>query len=244
MVLSEGKGSKRVLLVHAHPEPQSFTSSMFHAAQEELLATGAEVRTSDLYAKGFNPVASASDFSRRSNSDYLTYALEQRVNHERGFLATDIAEEVENVLWADLVVFSFPIFWFSMPAMMKGWIDRVFLSGVFYGGKRFYDRGGMKGKRAWVTATLGGKPHMFGKDAIHGEIEGMLSHILRGSLAYVGFEVLEPFFGYHVPYISESERVALLEQFRKEVAMWHTRSVLTFPSLDAFDDRLYPLVRA
>lgn len=234
--------SHRVFIVHAHPEPQSFTSSMSRVAGEVLLAAGAQVRTSDLYAKGFNPVASAEDFGLRAKSDYLVYAMEQRANFDGDTLAADIAEEVENVLWADLVILNFPIFWFSMPAILKGWVDRVFLSGTFYGGTRFYDRGEMKGKRAWVTATLGGRPHMFGKEAVHGEIEGMLSHLLRGSLAYVGFDVLDPFLGYHIPYLSDRERAEILTQFREDVGNWQTRRVLEFPSLDAFDERLYPLV--
>jgi NAD(P)H dehydrogenase (quinone) len=241
MTLTGGQTPQRVLLVHAHPEPQSFTAAMFRAAQEELLASGAQIRTSDLYAKGFNAVASAADFGAREAADYLVYAKEQRLNRERGTLAPDIAEEVDNVLWADLVILNFPIFWFSTPAILKGWIDRVFLSGIFYGGKRFYDRGGLAGKRAWVTATLGGRPHMFGEHAIHGEIERMLSHLLRGTLAYVGFEVLEPFFGYHIPYLSEAERAAILTRFRQEVATCSTRKAMRFPSLDQFDERLYPL---
>ncbi|WP_431823759.1 NAD(P)H-dependent oxidoreductase [Burkholderia sp. F1] len=240
MSVPENGERRRVLVVHAHPEPRSFTSSMFCAAQEVLTHAGDEVRTSDLYAKSFNPVAGPSDFGTRDDPDYLVYAKEQRAGRSNGTLSADIEEEVDNVLWADLVILNFPIFWFSVPAILKGWIDRVFLSGTFYGGMRFYDRGGLKGKRVWVTATLGGRPHMFGKDAVHGEIEAMLSHLLRGSLAYVGFDVLEPFFGYHIPYITDDERKAILTRFRHEVANWRTRRTLSFPSLDDFDARLYP----
>ncbi len=50
---------------------------------------------------------------------------------------------------------------------MKGWIDRVFLSGTFFGGKRIYDRAEMASKMALVTATLGGRDHMFGANAVH-----------------------------------------------------------------------------
>ncbi|WP_175856258.1 NAD(P)H-dependent oxidoreductase [Burkholderia anthina] len=231
---------RRVLLVHAHPEPQSFTSSMFRAARDVLLQAGDEVRTSDLYALDFNPVASASDFRARDDPDYLVYAKEQRAARERGTLAADIDEEVDKVLWADLVILNFPIFWFSTPAILKGWIDRVFLSGPFYGGMRFYDRGGLKGKRAWVTATLGGRPHMFGKDAVHGDLDAMLAHLLRGTLGYVGFDVLEPFFGYHIPYLDDAARAAIFDAFRHQVANWRTRPTLSFPSLDDFDERLYP----
>lgn len=232
---------KRVLIVHAHPEPQSFSSSLKAEAVREFEAAGCEVRVSDLYAKQFNPVASIGDFLARSRTDYLVYALEQRNAYQNGSLAPDIAEEVANVMWADLVILNFPIFWFSVPAIMKGWIDRVLLSGPFYGGLRFYDRGGMAGKTAWVTHTLGGRPHMFGPHSIHAELETMLTHLLRGTLGYVGFRVLKPFSGFHVPYISPEERNGVMEAFRQAIRHLQSREVLTFPSLDQFDKQLYPL---
>jgi len=232
---------KRVLIVHAHPEPNSFTAAMKDAAVQGFEALGYEVRVSDLYAQKFNPVASGDDFQVRANPEYLVYAKEQRASYPDGTLSQDIAVEVENVLWADLVVLNFPIFWFSVPAILKGWIDRVFLSGPFFGGFRFYDKGGMLGKTAWVTATLGGRPHMFGERAVHGELEGMLSHLLRGTLGYVGFRVLQPFFGFHVPYISAHERATMLAEFKHAVSDVEQRAALAMPSLDHFDERLRPL---
>jgi NAD(P)H dehydrogenase (quinone) len=232
---------KRVLIVHAHPEPQSFSSSLKAEAVREFEAAGCEVRVSDLYAKRFNPVASPDDFAVRARADYLVYALEQRSAYQSSSLAPDIAEEVANVIWADLVILNFPIFWFSVPAIMKGWIDRVLLSGPFYGGLRFYDRGGMVGKTAWVTHTLGGRPHMFGPRAIHGELETMLTHLLRGTLGYVGFRVLKPFAGFHIPYISPEERDGVMESFRQAIRHIQSREALEFPSLDQFDGQLYPI---
>jgi NAD(P)H dehydrogenase (quinone) len=232
---------KKVLIVHAHPEPQSFSAAMKMAAADEFRAQGHEVRVSDLYEKGFNPVASPADFLARANPDYLTYALEQRNGFSGNTLAADIAEEVANVLWADLLVLNFPIYWFSVPAIMKGWIDRVFLSGPFYGGLRFYDKGGLRGKAAWVTATLGGQPHMFAEDGVHGPLEEMLRPLLRGTLGYVGFDVLEPFIGYHIPYITQEQREAVMTAFRNDVRCVSSRERLRFPSLDNFDAGLHPL---
>lgn len=105
-------------------------------------------------------------------------------------MATDIQAEIDKVNRADLVILNFPLYWTSVPAILKGWIDRVFVSGLFYGGKRFYNHGGMAGKKAMLCLTLGGRTHMFGENSIHGPIEHYLSPIQRGSLAYTGFEVL------------------------------------------------------
>lgn len=231
----------KVLIVHAHPEPQSFTAALRDQATATLQAQGHEVQVSDLYAMHWNPVASASDFTSRENPDYLVYALEQRLGVKSQSIALDIRQELDKLLWADLLILNFPIFWFSAPAMLKGWIDRVLVSGVCYGGKRFYDQGGLAGKKALVTVTLGGREHMFGEGAIHGPLEDMLRPILRGTLAYVGFEVLEPFVAWHVPYISAEARQAFLHSYQQRLEGLADDQPLVFPKLAQFDEALYPL---
>jgi NAD(P)H dehydrogenase (quinone) len=229
-----------VLIVHAHPEPQSFTASMLKTAVAELTAAGHQVEVSDLYAMDFNPVAAADDFGSRKNPEYLVYALEQRFNYEAGTLAADIAGEVEKLKRADLVIFNFPVYWFSVPAMMKGWIDRVLISGLCYGGLRFYDQGGLKGKKAALSFTLGGRPHMFGEGAIHGELELMLRPLLRGTLAYTGMDVLPYFAGYHIPYLKPEARDEIMQQYRDWLAALPTATPLEFVKMGDFDEKLYP----
>ena len=233
----------KVFIVHAHPEPQSFTSALKNLAVENFKRDGHEVKVSDLYEMNWNPVASAADFGGRKDSDYLVYALEQRHGYETHTIASDIRDEVEKLMWCDLLILNFPIFWFSTPAILKGWIDRVLISGLCYGGKRFYDRGGMRGKKAMVTITLGGRPHMFGQNAIHGELGDMLRHLLRGTLAYAGFDVLPPFVGYHVPYIGHDERSRILDDYAARLSQIDSIKPLHFVSMNDFDDRLYPIAK-
>jgi len=229
-----------ILIVHAHPEPASFTAALRDTAHETPVSQGHEVVVSDLYAMNWNPVASGADFGSRKNSDYLVYALEQRHGWDTGSVAPDIRGELEKLLAADLLILSFPIFWFSVPAILKGWIDRVLVSGVCYGGKRFYDRGGLQGKKVLVVCTLGGREHMFGPEAVHGEIEALLSPILRGTLAYIGMDVLRPFLGYHIPYLTAVERAAILGQYQARLASLMDESPMPMPTLDAFDERMRP----
>lgn len=231
----------KVLIVHAHPEPRSFTAALRDQAVHTLQAQEHEVQVSDLYAMGWNPVASAADFGARENPDYLVYALEQRLGVKSRSIAADIQGELEKLLWADMLILNFPVFWFSAPAMLKGWIDRVLVSGVCYGGKRFYDQGGLAGKKALVTVTLGGREHMFGEGAIHGPLEDMLRPILRGTLAYVGFEVLAPFVAWHVPYISDEARGAFLVKYQQRLHGLADEQPLVFPLMAQFDEALYPL---
>lgn len=232
----------KVLIVHAHPEPQSFTTSMLTRAVETLSGQGHEVSVSDLYAMNWNPVASAADFGARKNANYLTYALEQRENVAAGAIAPDIAAELDKLLACDLLIFSFPMFWCSVPAIMKGWIDRVFVSGRVYGGLRFYDRGGMRGKRALLAYTCGGRDFMFEEPGVHGAMDLMLRHMLRGTLAYAGFDVLPSFVGYHVPYIEQRERTALLERYSDYLTKLEQMEPLAFPSLDDFDGQMRPRI--
>jgi NAD(P)H dehydrogenase (quinone) len=233
---------RRALLVHAHSEPDSFVTAMRDLARRELREAGWSVAESDLYAMGFNPILSPADFGARKNPEHLVYALEQRHGFETGTLATDISSEIEKVMAADLLVFTFPVFWFSVPAILKGWIDRVFISGPFYGGRRIYGSGGLAGKRALCAFSLGSRAHMFGSGSLHGDLEfGMLRHFLQGALGYVGLDVLEPFTAYHVPYVDEAARRDLLDRFRAHVAGLDTLPVLPMPKLEQFDATFAPL---
>ncbi|MGP1256054.1 MAG: NAD(P)H-dependent oxidoreductase [Kiloniellales bacterium] len=226
----------RVHLVHAHPEPGSFVTAMHDVIKEELEQRGDNVTVSDLYGQGFNPVLSAQDFGSRQRADHLNYALEQRKGYETGTLSADIAHEVEMVLAADMLAFTFPVFWFSVPAILKGWIERVFLSGPFYSGKRIYGQGGLGGKRALAALSLGGRRHMFGADGIHGDLEtGLLRHFFQGTLGYVGLRVHQPFVAYHTPYLDDEQRRTLLDDLRGYLRSLDEQPSFTMPDLNHFD---------
>jgi NAD(P)H dehydrogenase (quinone) len=236
---------RRVHIVHAHPEPHSFCTAMAHDARSRLTSRGDDVSFSDLYALDFDPVVRASDFTERARQDYLVYALEQRHALEHDTVAPDIRREVDALMASDVLMLVFPLYWFSVPALIKGWIDRCFLSGAMYGGKRIYGRGGMAGKRAAIGVTLGGREHMFGAQGIHGELaHGMLRHLLQGTLGYIGYEVLEPFFAWHVPYCSPAERAATLARWGDFVDGIDGQPVMTMPRLEDYDDVFRPLPQA
>lgn len=232
----------RAHIVHAHPEPKSFTAAMRDVAAGELRAMGYGVTISDLYAMKFNPVLSRDDFTQLRRPEHLAYTAEQRNAWYKGHLAPDIKAEADLTLAADLLVLTFPVYWFGMPAIMKGWIDRIFLSGPFYTGAAQYGAAGMKGKRALVAASLGGREHMFGPRGLHGELAtGMLRHLLWGSLGVVGYDVVEPYFAFHAPFVEPAERQAMLEKLRDHVRRVDSLPVLPMPDLTRFDDKFVPL---
>jgi len=82
---------------------------------------------------------------------------------------------------------------------------------------------------------------MFGERAIHGPLEDMLRPLLRGTLAYVGFDVLKPFVGWHIPYISAENRQAFLLSYHQRLENIETDLAIKYPRLSQFDDLLFPL---
>jgi putative NADPH-quinone reductase len=126
-----------VLVVFAHPEPRSFGRALLDRGVAELERAGHDVVVSDLYAMGFNPIASADDFAQRRFPDALHYDREQKYAVQHGGIADDIAAEVEKLVACELLILQFPLWWFSVPAILKGWIDRVFRNGVAYGSGSF-----------------------------------------------------------------------------------------------------------
>lgn len=225
-------------IVHAHPEPQSFTAAMRDAAAAALKAMGYQVTISDLYAMNFDPLISRDDFTHEVG-DPIAFTKEQRAGWSGRTLDPAILAEADKTLAADLLVLTFPVYWFSVPAMLKGWMDRVLLSGPFYSGRDMYDRGGMKGKKALALASLGGRAHMFGPDTLHGPLgDGMLRHVLQGTLGVCGYDVLEPFFAYHAPYVKPEARTEMLEQLKAHVGAVETLPTLPMPSLSDFDEKL------
>jgi len=203
----------KVLIVYAHSQPASFNAAMLETARATLTAQGHEVRVSDLYQMGFNPVASACDFKERRFPDHMQYDREQKYAVEHKTFSDDIAAEIEKVLWCDLLILQFPLWWYSVPAIMKGWFDRVFVNGLMYGQLGRFNHGGLKGKRAMVSTTTGCFPGMVDEGGVMGHLDAVLWHLQYGTLAYVGFDVLDPYVAWSTRYSEDGMRQQYLEEF-------------------------------
>jgi len=186
---------KQILLVLAHPEPQSLNAHLAQAARAELEAQGHRVVVSDLYALGWQPVVGAADFPDRLNPAQLDIIAESGHAFKQGSLTADVRAEQVKLLEADAVVFQFPLWWFGMPAIMKGWIERVYAYGLAYGyrdeGNRYrYGDGALCGKRAMLSVTLGGPEADYSSRGINGQLDELLFPITHGVLYYPGMNVL------------------------------------------------------
>ncbi len=185
-----------VLVVYAHPNPESFNHAILQTLTHKLRTQGHEVRVRDLYADPFDPVLSAEDLGAAAAGRPLP---------------EDVRREQEAVAWADVLVFVYPLWWFDRPAVLKGWFDRVFTNGFAF---RFDEQGIeglLKGKRAFVLVTAGGREQDF--EAI-GAREHLLHPTTEGTLRFCGIDDVIDLVFYGVPLASAEQRQAMLEQVK------------------------------
>lgn len=233
--MAEGQ---RALIVSAHPEPTSFQAALRAAAVEELGTQGFEVQVSDLYAMGFKAVVDRGDFVGAHDGGRLNVSLEQRHAWKAGTLSPDIESELRRLLAADLLLLMFPLWWFGLPAILKGWIDRVFVSGAVYGRTAAFDQGRLRGKRALVAVSTGAPAQAFGPDSLNGEMEQILMPLHRGVLGFTGMAVLPPFVAHHVPYAGPEGRAELLARWRGHLRALDQLAPLPMPRLADHPDAL------
>jgi len=203
----------KVFIVYWHPEPQSFNAAMFRTACETLAAAGNEVRISDLHEMRFDPVSSRKNFTTVKDPNYFKQQVEEIEATEVNGFAQEIESELTKIEWCDLMIWQFPLWWFGLPAMLKGWVDRVFVMWRTYGGGRFYQSGVFRGKRALLSLTTGGPEDAYRKGAFNGDMAGILRPIHRGMLQFVGFDVLAPHILYGPARLTEEQRKQLLATF-------------------------------
>lgn len=107
----------RALVIYCHPKEGSFASAVRDTVMARLAAAGAETRLRDLYAEGFQPVLTASEW---------TGYLDAPANRD------PVDDHVRDLEWCDTLIFVYPTWWYGLPAMLKGWLDRVLLPDVAF----------------------------------------------------------------------------------------------------------------
>ena len=219
------------LIVYAHEEPLSFNAALKNTAIQTLEGLGHTVVVSDLYRMGFKAVATEADFHQRKDRHVLKRQAEELHALELGTLAQDILDEQEKLKAADLLILQFPLWWFGLPAILKGWVDRVMAMGFAYGGGKWYDEGGLKGKRALLSVTTGGPAPIYGPRGINGDMDRILFPIQHGILFFCGFEVLPPFIAYGPARASDEARAGVLEAWASHLRTLDAHAPLPFHPL-------------
>ncbi|KAM4609447.1 NAD(P)H dehydrogenase [quinone] 1-like [Polymixia lowei] len=228
---------KKVLIVYAHQSSGSFNAAAKDSAVEVLTAQGCTVEVSDLYTMKFKATATAEDITGDvKNTENFQYAEETKLAMEEGRLAADIKEEHRKLTGADLVVFQFPMYWFTVPAIMKGWIDRVLTLGYAYTQDKRYTQGMFKDTKAILSFTTGSHESMFSADGINGDINVTLWPLQNGILHYCGFQVLAPQIFWAPSQVPCEARGVMLEAWRTRLQGLLGEAPLCFTPSDCFDE--------
>ncbi len=207
--------SKKILIVSAHPEQASFCMSLKNTAIEYFLDNNCEVKESDLYAQNFNPVGDKSDFKQLANTVFFKYQTEQLNAFQHDLFEDELKLEMDKLQWCDILIFNFPLWWFGLPAILKGWVDRVFAMGFVYGGGRgVYDSGVFNQKTAFVIMTTGGPEQTYAEGGGNGNIDTILFPIHHGMFYFTGMTVLAPFISWGPARMIDKERLNELERLK------------------------------
>ncbi|MFJ4376380.1 NAD(P)H-dependent oxidoreductase [Pseudomonas japonica] len=236
-----------VLIVLAHPEPFSFNAALKNTAVETLRQAGHSVEVSDLYAMGWQAALSADDFrGERADASYLDLSREQEHAFASGSFAAQVQAEQDKLSKADLLILQFPLWWFSMPGILKGWVDRVFARGFAYSTGRKYASGHFHGKKALLCITTGTASTLYEPNGIDGDLHHILWPIHNGMLAYTGFTVLPPYAAWMPARVSEQERMGYLKGYASHLGRLDSLEALYFHPWEDYDDsqRLKPGVVA
>jgi NAD(P)H dehydrogenase (quinone) len=226
----------KVLLVFAHPESRSLTGALRDVAIAELERQGHEVEVSDLYAMQWKSAVDHADFPTLPPESRLKPAAASKEAFAADALTPDVKAEIEKLLRADVLILQFPFWWFSMPAILKGWVDRVFAYGFAYGvgehsDKRWGDRygeGRLAGKRAMLIVTAGGWEQHYAARGINGPIDDLLFPINHGILFYPGYDVLPPFVVYQTDRLDEAGFAPLAERLSERMRSLATTRPLPY----------------
>lgn len=182
-----------VLAVYAHPNPASFCHALLERVTKELRGEGHKVRIKDLYAEGFDPVFSAEELAA--------------VNARQ--VPAVIAREQDDLRWADALVIIYPLWWYSQPAILKGWIDKVFTHGFAFG----YGPEGLKGllpvDKVLVIVTVGTSEAEYrAMDAC----ELIIRPLTEGVFGFCGVKDVRQKIFYRVTGVTHEARMDMLEE--------------------------------
>ena len=181
------------LVIFAHPYEKSFGKAMLETIETQILKKGSEVRIRDLYKLGFDPVLKASDLLNLQSRNY----------------AADIVEEQEHIEWADIISFVYPVWWTGLPAILKGYVDRVFANGFAFKSGDNGPEGLLQGKKTLLFCSTGFPYDVYEQMGMHRSMRQTSDEAIFN---FCGIDVIQHVFFGAVPTATAQERETYLEQ--------------------------------
>ena len=185
------------LIVYGHFNPSSFNRALLDILTGTLSASN-NVNVRDLYGIHFNPVLTGADIE----------AL------EKGTPPADIKAEQDLIRWADAMIFVYPVWWSGMPAILKGYIDRVFSFGFAYTVDEAGPRGLLANKKVYIVNTTGADEET---NTEYGVFQSMHNLTDVGIFQFCGMEMAGHNYFTAVPYVTDDERQVMLSKFRSAI---------------------------
>lgn len=184
----------KALIVFAHPKKESFTHSLVQRLSDSLIEKGYEVNLRDLYAMNFQPVLAGED---------AVHIKEGRFVRDNEDFPEDVRQEQQFIEESDLLIYVFPIWWNGMPAIMKGYVDRVFQHGFAYSFESDEPKKRFSKKRVLFFSPTGQPQNEDSSDTpLNRAIKTVTSEWMFGSN---GAEIIDHVFYGKVPYLSRDE---------------------------------------
>ncbi len=183
----------KVLIVFTHPSKSSFNHALLENIISGLKQAGHEIRIKDLYKENFNPILTGDDLTMLHTNN----------------IPEKIDKEQQQLLWADSLIFIYPLWWFDRPAMLKGWFDVVLTNGLAFEYSSEGVKGLLKHKKALVIITAGGsKQYFIDNDALQ------LIHrpVTDGTLSFCGIKDVSHQIYYDISNLSDTERQDILNE--------------------------------
>lgn len=225
-----------ILLVYAHPMSSSFNGALKEDLAATVNKTEHGLRISDLYQQKFKAVADWNDFN---NADQLPnqYGPSQKIAFNEHLFKEDIIEAQENLLWCDIVIFQFPLWWFGMPAILKGWFDRVLAAGFAYDKGKWFDTSPLWGRKSMLSLTTQAPFSSYHINGLNGPIEAIL-HPIHHSLQFVGLAPITPFVSYGVMNDDIGQRQQYLKDFEERILKLNETPTLPMLKISDYNESL------
>lgn len=202
-----------ILYVYAHPNPSSFNGMLKQHALDLFTKLELNIKFSNLYADNFKAIADWDDFNLDEVEIKSQYFLTQQDAYKNQKLSVDISAELTKIIWADHIIFQFPLWWFSSPAILKGWLDRVLVKGFAYDAGKIFNDGLLKGKTASLVVTTQSPESAYQTNGLHQATIDTFLHHIHHTLHFVGIKTFAPFVTYSVFNLDAEQKEKIVKNY-------------------------------
>lgn len=204
-----------ILYVYAHPGTASLNAQMKASALQYLQSKKINYELADLYAEKFQAVATYQDFGLENSVSNTTFFAAQKNAYADNLLAADIKNALAKIERADHLIFQFPLWWFNVPAILKGWFDRVLVKGFAYDTGKILKHGLLSGKTASLVVTTQSAETAYQTNGVQGATLDAFLLPIQHTLNFVGIATRAPFVCYAAFELNATQVNATLANYQE-----------------------------